>query len=73
VDKDTDERGQEEGGREEDSEFEFPAEDSETDSDFEADMSPDEEAVAMKSSPIITFSHITELCKFSIRGLAARI
>ena len=38
--------GQEEGGHEEDSEFEFVAEDTETDSGSEADLSPDEEAIA---------------------------
>jgi hypothetical protein len=38
--------GQEEAGQEEDSDFEFIAEDAETDSDSEADLPPDEEAVA---------------------------
>jgi hypothetical protein len=48
-------RGQEEGGQEEDSEFEFPAEDSETGSDSEADMSPNEEAVADEE---LSYNHV---------------
>ncbi|KIM93299.1 hypothetical protein OIDMADRAFT_61797 [Oidiodendron maius Zn] len=46
--------GQEEGGLEEDSDLEFVTEDIETDSDSEADLSPDEEAVADED---ISYSH----------------